>query len=127
MTAPWTSQGELEYLCCHQCILCGSPLTQNHHIDGNHNNDDPENWVLLCAPHHDLAQRDLQVNGTLTHKFTPERLKEQRRRQIESCLFSRFGISGIAPVEVDVNVGLPVGDDTNRPLLERARKWLNEQ
>jgi hypothetical protein len=125
---PWANEDELLYLCSFQCILCGLPLIQNHHIDGNPANNDPDNWAILCQMHHDLANRDLQVQETHTRKFTPELLKDQRKRHIENCLFSRFGYSGIpAPMETDVELGLPVGNDPNRVLLKRTIRWLNER
>jgi hypothetical protein len=127
MTVPWINEDELLYLCSHLCILCNQGLIQNHHIDGNPSNNDPDNWVILCQFHHDMANRDLQVQETHTRKFSPELLKVQRKRHIESCLFSRFGYSGIAPMEADMEVGLPVGNYPNKILLVRTRKWLNER
>jgi hypothetical protein len=127
MTVPWINEDELQYLCSFQCVLCGLPFFQNHHIDGNHANNNPDNWVILCQLHHDLASRDLQVQDTLTRKYTPELLKNQRRRHIENCLFRRFGYFGTGPVEADMEVGLPVGNNPNKVLLARTIKWLNER
>jgi hypothetical protein len=36
-----------------ECIICGFwKILHVHHIDENHNNNDPKNLVFLCANHH---------------------------------------------------------------------------
>jgi len=108
------------YLCSSQCILCGSPLIQLHHIDGNHENNEPDNWAFLCQLHHDLANRDLQVNETHTRKISPELLKDQRKRHIECHLYSRFGISIVANGQIKEIDDSAQGNN----LIGRTKKWL---
>ena len=39
----------------HQCIVCGfDKIVDIHHIDENHNNNDPKNLVCLCPNHHKM-------------------------------------------------------------------------
>lgn len=36
-----------------KCLVCGeSKIVAAHHVDGNHNNNDPMNLVPLCPTHH---------------------------------------------------------------------------
>jgi hypothetical protein len=135
MPIPWTNENELFYVCGYKCTLCGSILIQKHHIDGNSNNDVPDNWTVLCQPHHDLANRDLQVVDTHTRKLTPAILKEQRKRHIESFYFNRFGWSRIDMTgEIEEQLDIPAQAEENQdpaeqnlPLLQRLINWLNEK
>lgn len=39
-----------------ECIICGWSISvDSHHIDENHNNNDPDNLVFLCPNHHRMA------------------------------------------------------------------------
>jgi|WetSurMetagenome_2_1015567.scaffolds.fasta_scaffold08159_5 hypothetical protein len=121
---PWTTDAELLYLCSFQCTLCGVPLFQLHHIDGNHENNNPDNWTILCQLHHDLANRDLQVAETHTRKFTGELLKNQRKRHIESHLFSRFGIDIVANGKINEELRVTEEQAENSTLIKRTKIWL---
>lgn len=36
-----------------QCLICGySKIIHIHHLDGNHDNDDIDNLIPVCANHH---------------------------------------------------------------------------
>ena len=40
----------------HQCIVCGfDKIIDAHHVDMDHNNNDPNNLVPLCPNHHRLV------------------------------------------------------------------------
>lgn len=37
----------------HKCVICGEHnLVEVHHLDGNHENNVPENLIPLCSTHH---------------------------------------------------------------------------
>lgn len=37
----------------HKCCICGEEnIVAVHHLDGNHNNNDPSNLIPLCPTHH---------------------------------------------------------------------------
>jgi len=129
MPVPWITEDDLIYLCSSQCTLCGSILFQKHHIDGNNTNNDPDNWTILCQPHHDMANRDLQVNGTHTRKYSRDMLKKMRYIHIQSHFFNRFGDSVINTGEITENTEEieKVENAETKSLLKRTREWLSQE
>jgi len=89
---PWANREELQWLCSLKCTICPTGNVQIHHLDGDDDNNDPENWTILCINCHDRAQRDLKVEGpTMSAKLTPELLRKFRRYAIEATLVGRLG------------------------------------
>ena len=40
----------------HECAICGfDKIVAIHHIDENHNNNDPKNLIPLCPNHHEMV------------------------------------------------------------------------
>ena len=40
----------------HECVICGfDKIVAIHHIDENHNNNDPQNLIPLCPNHHEMV------------------------------------------------------------------------
>jgi hypothetical protein len=68
---------------------------QVHYIDGNNENDDPDNLVPLCSDHHIKSQNDLQLTSSMAREFTPERLKYWRDDWIK--IRQDQGNSGVIP------------------------------
>ena len=126
---PWTTEEELFWLCCFQCTLDGRREFQKHHLDGNSNNDVPENWTVLCPNCHTLAQRDLQVAGTMTRKYSPPLLTKARELAIEACLVGRFGTLPYVNENERINeqLGRPVDRLDNSTLIENALSWLHSR
>lgn len=59
----------------HSCIVCKTGISlELHHIDGNRENNDPENIACICANHHTQAG-----NGQITRL----ELKEYKKRAKE--------------------------------------------
>lgn len=62
-----------------ECTICGWGISVDvHHIDGDHNNDDPSNLIPLCPNHHRMAHmreyKD-QINKILvTHRDDSARM-----------------------------------------------------
>lgn len=126
---PWTDIDELLWLCCFQCTLDGAKEIQIHHIDGDSNNDDPDNWTVLCANCHSRAQSDLQVRTTMSIKYTPVRLKIARAIAIEACLSTRLGIAKSTSENQRLNeeLGRPVDLLEAAQLAKKALKWVHSR
>jgi hypothetical protein len=41
------------------CVICGFPYSDVHHIDKDHNNNRPDNLISLCPNHHRMVHRNL--------------------------------------------------------------------
>ena len=40
----------------HECVICGfDKIVAIHHIDENHNNNNPHNLIPLCPNHHEMV------------------------------------------------------------------------
>ena len=40
----------------HECVICGfDKIVAIHHIDENHDNNDPQNLIPLCPNHHEMV------------------------------------------------------------------------
>src|SRR4051812_2586433 len=50
-------QREVRQRCGFGCVMCGSPLYEYHHMDGNPGNSMPANITLLCGLHHTEATK----------------------------------------------------------------------
>jgi len=124
---PWTNADELLFLCCNKCTIDAQRGVQKHHIDGNHQNDVPDNWTMLCPNCHDQATKDIQVKQTLTMKLTRVRIKEFRRLAIQACIYARIGT--IQPKsendEIKEELGRPVDKLLNSQLIGKTIRWLN--
>lgn len=56
-----------------ECIICSNDNAQGYFIDGNENNDNPQNIIKLCEPDKRLFQR-LQIrrkSGILKSQLEP--------------------------------------------------------
>lgn len=38
-----------------ECAICGFEYSDVHHLDGNHNNNEPSNLISLCPNHHRMV------------------------------------------------------------------------
>jgi hypothetical protein len=64
----------------HACAICGASRVQIHHIDGNKENNDESNLIVLCANHHDEAEMSKR-GRSFTANLTPEQLRLYKKRQ----------------------------------------------
>ena len=86
----------------HACVICGSSGVQIHHIDGNDENHDESNLIVLCLKHHDEAQRSLQGPG-LSANLTPTQLRIYKEKQKQELIYHRRAeeeIEGVAVLPV---------------------------
>jgi hypothetical protein len=125
---PWANEEELRWLSSLKCTICGAENIQIHHLDGDHDNNDPDNWTLLCGNCHDRAQRDLQVKGpTMSTKLTPERLKTCRRFAIEAHMVRMLGDLTIGSENETIPATARIYvRRTSMRLTQNVISWLNE-
>jgi hypothetical protein len=64
----------------HACVVCGTSRVQIHHIDGNKENNEESNLIVLCANHHDEAEMS-KKGRSFTANLTPEQLRIYKKRQ----------------------------------------------
>ena len=126
-SVPWTNEDELLFLVGFKCTVDFQRGPQKHHVDGNRNNDNPDNWTILCPNCHDIATKDLQVDNTMTAKLSPDRLRQFRRLAIEACVYGRIGTTRLVPENqaISPELGLPAQRVQNPSLIERTLRWLN--
>lgn len=72
----------------HACVICGRSRVQLHHIDGNNENSDESNLIVLCLPHHDEAEWSKEGHG-LSAKLTPEQLHRYKEIQKQELDYRR--------------------------------------
>jgi hypothetical protein len=126
---PWSTENELIWLCCYQCTLDAAKEIQTHHIDGDRNNNDPDNWTVLCANCHAIATTHLQAKGTMTIKYTPDRLKEARLLVVETCLTRRLGNDTQVQIvneneKINEKPGRTADESVNSRLIRKTLLWL---
>jgi len=68
------------------CAICGKPYVQIHHIDGNENNNNEDNLIVLCANHHAEAEMSKKGRG-FTAILTPERLRLYKEKQKQELIY----------------------------------------
>ncbi len=86
---------DLIIACRSVCTICHATDIQIHHIDGNHENDTPENKTVLCQKHHDQAQKDIEIINsykgsgqkikTATRLLRPDLVITYRDKWIKKC------------------------------------------
>jgi len=69
------------------CEICGVPSSEKkldvHHKDGNHFNNKPENWQILCRKCH-MTEDGRMKNLEIAHvKLSPEEKRESLKKKIE--------------------------------------------
>jgi len=72
----------------HSCTICGDPGVQIHHIDGNKENNDESNLIVLCLPHHDEAEKSKEGKG-LSANLTPAQLHLYKETQKQKLIYDR--------------------------------------
>jgi hypothetical protein len=68
----------------HRCAICGTAVPQIHHIDEDHDNNDPENLLPLCPNCHLLDQHNP------TAKTDPQKLSLFRNHKDPFILVAQF-------------------------------------
>ena len=64
----------------HACVICGASRVQIHHIDGNKQNNDQSNLIVLCVRHHDEAEMSKE-GRSFTANLTPAQLRLYKEKQ----------------------------------------------
>jgi len=88
--------------CCTVCALRGRLVisVEVHHINGNHQNDNPANLTVLCRLCHEKAHNDLELVTTMSRKMTPADLRHYRDLWINSCKNFQEKISFEPPQDI---------------------------
>ena len=85
----------------YECVICKfNKIVAIHHIDGNHNNNDPTNLVPLCPNHHEM------VHSKWVHEVTP---------LIEEIVREKWGIGAsgnTSPLHGEVKGSTPLSSTT---------------
>jgi len=70
----------------HSCVICGRSQVQIHHIDGNRQNNDESNLIVLCVNHHDEAEMS-KGGQSFTANLTPEQLRLYKEKQKQELIY----------------------------------------
>ncbi|MCJ7645641.1 HNH endonuclease [bacterium] len=102
MSVPAKLKDKLLVEACHVCVICGSSGVQVHHIDGNEENNDETNLIVLCLPHHDEAEKSKKARG-LSANLTTEQLRRYKEKQKQELFYKKRVEKG-----VDLELLLPL-------------------
>lgn len=74
---PHEIEAEILYINDRTCCICkhSTKGAQIHHIDGNPDNNDPNNLAVVCTEHHD----EIHKSGGFTKGISPTLLKKYKR------------------------------------------------
>ncbi len=72
----------------HACVICGRPQVQIHYIDGNKQNNDESNLIVLCVNHHNEAEMSKGGQG-FTGNLRPEQLRLYKEKQKQELIYQR--------------------------------------
>jgi hypothetical protein len=73
---PEKQRQELFYESNYCCVVCQGRGSHIHHIDHNNSNNESDNLVVVCQPHHD----DAHTKRELSQNLTPAHLKNFKAR-----------------------------------------------
>jgi len=79
----------------HACVICGRSRVQVHHIDGNDENSEESNLIVLCLPHHDEAEKSKQGKG-LSANLTQEQLHLYKEKHKQELIYQRRISEGVS-------------------------------
>jgi len=87
---------------CHVCVICGNSRVQSHHIDGNKENNDESNLIVLCVNHHDEAEMSKE-GRSFTANLTIAQLRLYKKKQKQELYYKERVEKG-----VDLELLLPL-------------------
>jgi tetratricopeptide (TPR) repeat protein len=87
---------------CHACVICGNFRVQIHHIDGNKENNDESNLIVLCVNHHDEAEMSKE-GRSFTANLTIAQLRLYKEKQKQELYYKKRVEKG-----VDLELLLPL-------------------
>lgn len=118
---PAEVQREVRRRCGFGCVLCGLPIYQIHHIEGDPTIHNPKDMALLCPNHHEMEKKGLipkeQVRAANADPVNHRRNVSRAQKLdgftdsscsfiVGDCKFQNVGPNaGFAPIMID---GLPI-------------------
>ena len=72
----------------HACVICGRSQVQIHHIDGNKQNNEESNLIVLCVNHHDEAEMS-KGGQSFTANLTRKQLRLYKEKQKQELIYNR--------------------------------------
>ena len=94
MAVPTKLKDKLLVEACHACVICSNSRVQIHHIDGNKENNDESNLIVLCVDHHDEAEMSKE-GRSFTANLTIAQLRLYKEKQKQELFYKKRVEKGV--------------------------------